>query len=309
MATRDQRVEAAVAAEGESARVDFKDRFDANSAKDWCEIVKDIVAMANSGGGCLIFGVRDDGTPSDWDPQPVLTLDPAKITDRIYKYTARNVAGFQIVSRKRRGSVVAVLVVGEGRVPLVFAKPGTYSLGDNRQKTAFSQGTVYFRHGAKSEPATTDDIADFLHRRLGEERDHLLRNLRKVLQAPADSDVVLVSNLKGAQTEALTASIRFTEDPAAPEFRHVNPDDAYPFRQTEVVDEVNRRLTGHYKINSHDILCVRRVHKIDSRKPEFIERRRFSSPQYTERFVQWIVEQYEDDAEFFTEARALYRTL
>ena len=152
MATRDQRVEAAVAAEGESARVDFKDRFDANSAKDWCEIVKDIVAMANSGGGCLIFGVRDDGTPSDWDPQPVLTLDPAKITDRIYKYTARNVAGFQIVSRKRRGSVVAVLVVGEGRVPLVFAKPGTYSLGDNRQKTAFSQCTVYFRHGAKSEP-------------------------------------------------------------------------------------------------------------------------------------------------------------
>ena len=237
MATEDQRVQAAVAAESKSARVDFKDQFDVTSPTDWCEIVKDIVAMANSGGGCLIFGVRDDGTPSDWDPQHLLALDPAKLTDRIYKYTARDVAGFQIVPRKRRGALVAILVVDEGWVPLVFAKPGTYSLGDNRQKTAFSQGTVYFRHGAKSEPATTDDIAEFLHRRLGEERNHLLQNLRRVLQAPADSELVLVSNRERAQTENLTAGIRFTQDPGAPEFRHVNPDDAYPFRQTEVVDE------------------------------------------------------------------------
>ena len=296
-------------AESESARVDFKERFDANSSKDWCEIVKDIVAMANSGGGCLVFGSRDDGTPSDWDPQLVLALDPAKVTDKVSKYTARNLAGFEIVARRRQGSPVAVLVVDEVRVPLTFSKPGTYSLDGRRQTTAFAQGTVYFRHGAKSEPATTDDLADLLDRRLMEERDHLLRNLRAVLQAPPGSGLVLMSNSRNIETDILTSKVRLTDDPEAPEFRHVNPDAAYPFRQKEVIEEVNRRLLGRCRINSHDVLCVRRAHGIDARKPEFAEHRQFSSPQYTERFVQWLVEQYERNSEFFAEARATYRTL
>lgn len=307
MSARDQRIQAAITAESESAHIDFKERFDTKSSGDWCEIVKDIVAMANSGGGCLVFGLQDDGTPSDWDPQPVLDLDPATVTDKIFKYTARNVADFEVVARRRRGSPVAVLAVDEVQVPLVFAKPGTYSVGGPRPKTAFAQGTVYFRHGAKSEPATTDDLADLLGRRLKDERDRLLRNLRTVIQAPPDSGVVLVSNTSDVETDTLTANVRLTDNPDAPEFRHVNPDVAYPFRQKEVIEEVNRRLLGRIRINSHDILCVRRAHAIDARKPEFVEHRRFGSPQYTQRFVLWIIEQYERNPRFFKDARSTYR--
>ena len=35
--------------------------FDPAATQDWCEVVKDIVAMANSGGGYVVFGVNDDG--------------------------------------------------------------------------------------------------------------------------------------------------------------------------------------------------------------------------------------------------------
>ena len=58
-------------------------------------------------------------------------------------------------------------MVAAGLLPLVFARPGTYSVPGGKQKTAFAQGTVYFRHGAKSEPGTTEDLAHALDRRLG----------------------------------------------------------------------------------------------------------------------------------------------
>jgi len=35
---------------GESASADFKSSFDPQSKQDWCELIKDIVAMSNSGG-------------------------------------------------------------------------------------------------------------------------------------------------------------------------------------------------------------------------------------------------------------------
>lgn len=54
-------------AEKESAELDFKAAFDTTAPQDWCELIKDIVAMANSGGGLIVFGVNDDGTPATGD--------------------------------------------------------------------------------------------------------------------------------------------------------------------------------------------------------------------------------------------------
>ena len=298
--------ETAAEATAESANVDFKERFNPESSKDWCEIVKDIVAMANSGGGCLVFGVRDDGSLTGWSPDPILTMDPATFTDKVLRYTGRQFANFEIVKRDREGRPIAMLVVGEVRVPIVFSKPGTYSVGGGRQKTAFAQGTVYFRHGAKSEPGTTDDLSEMLERRLKEERNHLLANVRRVFQAPPGHGVVLVGDGEIINDKAVGAQIRLTNDPKAPAFRPTTPDFTYPFRQKEVVEEVNRRLAGKCEINAHDILCVRRIHGVDGTKPEFFEKRKFSSPQYTEQFVDWLIEEYNADSDFFETARSGY---
>jgi len=45
-------------AKRESKYIEFKERFDVNQSQYWCEIIKDIVAMANSGGGCILIGVK-----------------------------------------------------------------------------------------------------------------------------------------------------------------------------------------------------------------------------------------------------------
>ena len=37
----------------ETASLDFKSEFNPNSNQDWCEVIKDIAAIANSGGGII----------------------------------------------------------------------------------------------------------------------------------------------------------------------------------------------------------------------------------------------------------------
>ena len=58
--------------------LDFKERFDPSVTSECVELVKDIVAMANSGGGLIVIGVSDNGKASKADVRAVLNLDPAK---------------------------------------------------------------------------------------------------------------------------------------------------------------------------------------------------------------------------------------
>src|SRR6516165_3194182 len=81
---------------GESDAVDFKVSFDPQSKQDWCELIKDIVAMTNSGGGTIIVGVADDGTSSGADVAPLLAVDSADVTNKIHGYTGQHFASFEI---------------------------------------------------------------------------------------------------------------------------------------------------------------------------------------------------------------------
>lgn len=50
-------IEIALIANSETAEIEFKEYFDLTSAQDWCEIVKDIISIANTDGGIIIFGL------------------------------------------------------------------------------------------------------------------------------------------------------------------------------------------------------------------------------------------------------------
>lgn len=66
-------------AKSESKSLDFKSAFDPDRPADWCELLKDIVAMANSGGGTILIGVADDGQPLGGSGAlKILQTDPAK---------------------------------------------------------------------------------------------------------------------------------------------------------------------------------------------------------------------------------------
>jgi len=159
-------IQKALTSKRESKHIEFKRGFDPNSPQDWCEVIKDIVAIANSGGGVIVFGLDNVGTPTGAPIDAIIRIDPADIGNKIAKYTGPVDLEFEIRELKKHGRELIAFVIQGSSIPLVFEKPGTYDAGSGKQRTAFSVGTVYFRHGSKSEPGSSNDIRLVIERQL-----------------------------------------------------------------------------------------------------------------------------------------------
>lgn len=292
--------------QGETEAVDFKAQFDPTSRQDWCELVKDLVAIANSGGGSLIFGVQDDGMPSNADLRPLLELDPADLTNKIHSYTEQQFSAFELSEGVRVGQPVALLQIGGVRFPMVFTAPGTYPTGPSSQKTAFSKGTVYFRHGPKSEPGTTEDLRLALERELEQVKDFWLQGIARVVEAPPGSTIQVVQQDVSLRDTPEATPFRLTADEQAPMFHAIQADKLYPHRQKELLKNLAEHL-GPNVVSSYDLLCVRRVHGTDA-NPTFAYKGQWSPRQYSDAFMEWLLDQHSKDPKFFHKTRAVYQS-
>jgi len=291
-------------AKAESRVIDFKSKFDADCSADWCELVKDIVAIANSGGGSILIGVGDDGNccgPTACSK--LLALDPAVITDKIAKYTGTQFDAFVVTRATRHGGKIGVITIGCADPPMIFEKPGTYAVeeGKQQQKTAFGAGTLYVRHGAKSEPARYTDLVKLVERSVRRARKEWMSGVRKVAMAPRGSTVSILLPRVVQSSDPSATPIRITANPNAPEYQLVDPDKTYPWRQKELLEELNKVLP--IKLNSHDLLALRRFYGVDA-DPKFVYKHRFGSPQYSPAFEKWILEQYTQDPRLFQKCRS-----
>ncbi len=207
----------------ESATADFKSQFDPGFKGDWAELVKDVVAMANTCGGCILFGLDDDGHPTDLDCTEILSCDPADITNKVYSFTRRHFAAFRLAPVTRNGLRFGCLMIQPSRVPMVFESAGAYLSRSGKEKRAFSEGTLYFRHGAKSEPGTSDDLAAFVEREVAIVREVWLGRLRQVVESPPDATAQLVPSEGVRLDQSSEVAIRLTNDASAPEYKLADP--------------------------------------------------------------------------------------
>jgi hypothetical protein len=303
MATLKQR---ALAAKRETRAIEFKEAFDPSSRRDWCELIKDVISIANSGGGIIVFGYSNRGEVTGNNLSALKALDPAKIADQIKPYIGRDFADIEIGDPWRGGKSLVTWTIAETPVPLVFVKPGTYSVEGGKQDAAFRTG-IYFRHGAKSEPGTSDDLAKFIEHRMAIARKEWFRNVRKVSAAPIGAEVIFQVPTVRHSADRRATEIRITTNPSAPAYKLVNPDVTHPYRQKELVAEVNKKLP-RVNFNSFDVQSIRHTQAIDG-KPEFLHKPQFGSPQYSQEFVDWIVERVQSNKGFLKRARSQYRDL
>lgn len=296
-------LQAAAVSTSESSMIDFKSAFDPTQRGDWCELIKDIVAMANSGGGCIVLGVNDDGTRSAWDPAPFTNLDPAQISDQLRKYVEglEDKVQSQPVTRGTDG--VPAVLIGATSIPRVFTNPGTYEKTPGRSAQAFPKGGLYFRHGTKSEPAEQADLASAIERAIDCVREKWLGNIRQVMEAPAGARFQMITSEVRASTEETAIPIRVVPDLSAPVYRFVNPDQTHPFRQKELLKVVNEKLAGA-KLNSFDVQCIRRSLAAEGSHPEFFHEPKYGgSKQYSQGFVDYVVGSCANDPAFISQAR------
>jgi hypothetical protein len=257
-----------------SRRVVLRNAFDPMSENDWRELVLDLTALANSGGGVAV--VNGDVARAD-------------LLRRVEEQTGANFEPLDMQPISRNGTwMTAVVVDAAGETPLLVEQQ------------------AYFRHGGKSKPATAADLREFLERRLDLVRRQWLRSIREVLIAPRGAHVAVV-HTDETDEHGVPTLIRLSSDPDAPLYGKLDPDRTHPYRQTEVIAEANRRLPQGVEINAYDVLSVRRVHEItEQTRPDFTHVPKFGSPQYSDAFVDWLVEQHARDPDFFVRAKTEY---
>ncbi len=290
----------------ETTAVDFKATLDVDNKGQWLEVLKDLVALANSGGGLVLIGLDDAGLPTGFDATRVLEYDISRIGDKLRKYTGVHFGGIALRSVPRDQAQLAGIQVSASAVPLVFTADGQYQNEHNQEKFAFRQGSVYFRHGAKSEPGTSEDLRLFLEREIDRVKTSWLGSIRQVVEAPIGSTVTILAPAAGAI--ARPNSVRLVAIDSAEPCKILNPDDTHPFRQTDVMSEVNKRLAGKFSINQSTVQDVRKAHQSDSRSM-FYWKGNHSASQFSQAFVDWIVESYENDPQFFQKAHVAHRSI
>ena len=243
----------------------------------WRELVRDLSAMANSGGGVIVVAATN--------------VEEELLHEKLEQQVDPEFEAFAVHEVTREGAAASAIVIdGVIGSPLVF-------LPDRG---------MYFRHGARSEPANGDDVRDFILRQLEATRRQWIANIRHVMHAPDRAEVAIVETAERDE-EGRPTLIRLTTDPHAPLYGQVDPDQSHPYRQKEVILEVNRRLDRARSVNAFDVLSVRRVHHItEETRPEFVHVPKFGSPQYSDAFVDWLVERDRSDPDFFTRAKAQY---
>lgn len=301
--TLDEVVALAENASGECGTIDFKSGFDISSKLDWAEIIKDIVALANSGGGCLIFGANDKGKHIGIDVSDYLNIDPADITNKVNAYTGVQFAHFSILPMVKDAGKFAVFAVGEANIPMVFIKNGPHKLEGRNNKPVFVKGSVYFRHGAKSEPGTSEDLRYWLDRKLNNIRDQWLTGIRKVVETSGANEMH-VSEAKAV------GYANFTNSNDAPSVKALNTEEYWKYTESEVVAFIKEKLGQDFKFSGHDIRCIKLKYEISgSNNPDFVLKPHAkASPQYSMPFVEWVISELKSNTNFLKDSREAFKS-
>ena len=287
--------------------MDFKSEADFSQLESCLELVKDIVAMANSGGGVIVVGVDDSGNSSNFDISGFVKTDLATITDQIFKYTSRHFDAFSIEQTTRGSSQIAVLIVDETSVPMVFTKTGSYPF-QGKTKSAFSQGSIYYRHGSKSEPCVPDDIEISIRKEVEARRKEWLDGIRRIVEAPKGSRVEIVPGSSLISKDSESRPIRLTDDPKAKAVPALNPNTTHPYRATQAAREIARRLGDKVHVSRVTVTDMKWYLGLQNDikycwNPKFIG----ASTQYSEAFVDKVVSEYNKDGQVFEEVRRDFR--
>lgn len=266
---------------------------DLKSPRAQLELVRDIVALANAGGGVIVA-------------EPGESFDAAGLAQAIETYTDQPAPMLERAALSNADVERAALIVGAADVPIAFAKPGVW--GENgSMRTVFGPGTLFFRHGGKSEPARRDDLVRWRDRAVHEAQRDWLSGIRKVVQAPAGHSVVVLPPSGVASAGGVSVEAKISGRASA-SFVPRNAEEIWPHRQQGLLNAVNKHLPRAAWINGYDMMCVNRKYDVLKSRPDFAYKpHHLASPQYSAAYSDWLVAAYRADPAFFRSARAEYQ--
>jgi hypothetical protein len=139
----------------EQPQLDFKRFEDLSDDKSRLDLVKDMLAIANTGGGFIVIGVDDQGLLALGPQVNVEQWDSAELVRQVRSYTqiAPNITSAVHQIDDRPIVLVAIDPAPEG-LPIPFSKNGDHGSPTKRR---FSKGEIWFRQG------TENTLVDYAH--------------------------------------------------------------------------------------------------------------------------------------------------
>jgi len=106
----------------ERQHLDYKITLNLKEDNDRLEILHDIVSFANSGGGYIIIGIRDDGKGKAQKFEPELVGEIEKIKQTIMSlcqdYISERIEGLEVVPRRVKENLIVLIRIPDSeRIP------------------------------------------------------------------------------------------------------------------------------------------------------------------------------------------------
>lgn len=180
----------------EDSRLDYKLTIDPASDRDWLELTKDISAFANTFGGYLVFGVRNQnkdlvGLPSEIEG---LLGDANNLLQKINRHLDPAIEHLRAKTFDFDGLRIVILMVPQSRGRThVISKDGEFTHKSGKKQTLLRKGTFYIRRSAGNHLADSRDLEAVVERRIDQFRASLMEKVAKVVSTPEGSEVFVLS--------------------------------------------------------------------------------------------------------------------
>lgn len=245
--------------------LEFKQAFSGDT-EAWVKLLAELVSLANTNGGILIIGIDDTGKPVGVSESLLKTLDPAKINDKLGKYTtARIDASPRIVTYYKKAYLA--ICVSPSPSLIVFDRDGNYQK-DNKSESGFRAGIVYVRKPGGKCPAQQTDLESKVREITQRNTSSFLARIKHVASVPSEAGLIAVeagNPERGYQIRedgtAIPVVVSYSDEKALPISRAValtrerrvpviNPGKLKP---SEVVKLVQKRLGSSkiFRMNEH----------------------------------------------------------
>jgi hypothetical protein len=243
-----------IAKKNENANLDYKETFnwDKSNASEKCEIVKDILAMANTkDGGSILFGVKDDDLSfCGINDDAFKSFDPTKVNDFLHKYTDPKHT-CSVYKTEVDGLKVALVRIPEFEaVPIICKK----NADDQNNTQVLKSGGIYIRtaKGSSELVPSSEEMRELINRAALKRGDDLLSDIERLLK-----DKPISSKVDDKYSDEITDAEKYITDSIGDKIKGIgsweitispkgyNPERIpSPNKLKELVDEARVSLRG-----------------------------------------------------------------
>jgi Schlafen, AlbA_2 len=187
----------------EDLYTDYKEMIEKKYNKEWIELTKDIMSFANSHGGYLLFGIQDStyNLIGLDEKSAAIIKNTDMVQQKINRYTEPEILNLRSKEYINEGKIFVVLFIPEslGKTHMV-SKDAVVKYPSGDKKIILHKGTIYVRRSAGNHLCDSRDIDELISQRIKHFKKNLLSNISRVVEAPAESDVYILSQDPTAKT-------------------------------------------------------------------------------------------------------------